>query len=202
MWYIKSGVNTGWYLKELELLQANMTVQWLKQKLKVFATTAKYGMIELQSGNKQELQKIDLLINVFVQYWKNSWTTCLDHSLLFIVFLLVWNVLLCNFSVHLQGVPLCPVSRCLYQWQTLQRNRRKNQKNPRHQKEKEEWNCAGKAVRKEGKGQGHGVGVPVNSVTIRLIPLGQRCPRCRSICLPQILMNQNKVKTKKDSPFL
>lgn len=68
----KSGVNTGWYLKELELLQANMTVQWLKQKLKVFATTAKYGMIELQSGNKQELQKIDLLINVFVQYWKNS----------------------------------------------------------------------------------------------------------------------------------
>lgn len=57
-------MNTGWYLKELELLQANMTVQWLKQKLKVFATTAKYGMIELQSGNKQELQKIDLLINV------------------------------------------------------------------------------------------------------------------------------------------
>lgn len=65
-------MNTGWYLKELELLQANMTVQWLKQKLKVFATTSKYGMIELQSGNKQELQKIDLLINVFVQYWKNS----------------------------------------------------------------------------------------------------------------------------------
>lgn len=86
MWYIKSGVNTGWYLKELELLQANMTVQCLKQKLKVFATTAKYGMIELKSGNKQELQKIDLLINVFVQYWKKSWTTCLDHSLLFIVF--------------------------------------------------------------------------------------------------------------------
>lgn len=65
-------MNTGWYLKELELLQANMTVQWLKQKLKVFATKAKYGTIELQSGNKQELQKIDLLINVFVQYWKNS----------------------------------------------------------------------------------------------------------------------------------
>lgn len=65
-------MNTGWYLKELELLQANMTVQWLKQKLQIFATTAKYSMIELQSGNKQELQKIDLLINVFVQYWKNS----------------------------------------------------------------------------------------------------------------------------------
>lgn len=180
-----------------------MTVQWLKQKLQIFATTAKYSMIELQSGNKQELQKIDLLINVFVQYWKNSWTTCLDHSLLFIVFLLVWNVFLCNFSVHLQGVPLCPVSRCLYQWQKLRRNRRKNQKNPRHPKEKEEWNSAGKAVRKEGKGQGHGVEVPVNSVTIRLIPLGQRCPRCHLICLPQIWMNQNKVKTKKDnSPFL
>lgn len=110
----KIGKNMVRYLKKHELLkiQANVTVQWLKQKLKFLQKGKKEDRQDKKNsykGIKKEWQKNNLLIQLhgYVEYWKNSWTTSPWSFIAVYQILMVVKCLICIISASPFKAFLC-----------------------------------------------------------------------------------------------